>query len=285
MQILDGLLVAEKIKEELKQKLARFLKQNNRVPGLRVILVGEDSASQVYVRQKIKQAEKLGIDSDACLLPKDISFKTLKQKIQEFNEDSRVQALLIQLPLPISLDRKKVLNCVDPLKDPDCLTVENQGRAWSGQPRVLPCTPAGIMRLFKHYNCELKGKKAVVIGRSQIVGLPMAQLLLRANATVTVCHSHTQNLSEFTRAADVVVVAAGRRGLLGRQDFKKGSIVVDVGVHRVDGKLEGDVRFKELDGHVAFATPVPGGVGPMTVVQLLENTLHLAELRCREQQS
>ena len=280
MRILDGRLVAQKIKEDLKRKISYFADKNKKTLGLRVILVGDNPASQVYVRQKIKAAKEVGIQSEVFSLPEDISPEELKKKVLGFNQDPFVHAVLIQLPLPSVLSWREVISWVDPRKDPDCLTVENQGLAWSGQPRVLPCTPSGIMKLFEYYNISLKGKSAVVVGRSQIVGLPMAQLLLRANATVTVCHSHTEQVFHFTKEADIVVVAAGQPGLFGKADFKKGAVVVDVGIHRVTqqgkGVLTGDVRFKELEDWVAFATPVPGGVGPMTVTMLLENTFQLA---------
>ncbi|MDE0118602.1 MAG: bifunctional 5,10-methylenetetrahydrofolate dehydrogenase/5,10-methenyltetrahydrofolate cyclohydrolase [Bdellovibrionales bacterium] len=280
MQILDGRLVAQKIRTELKRKINSFYEKNKIVPGLVVILVGDNPASQVYVRQKVKMAKQVGIHSKVLSLPKDVSFDKLKQTIQNLNTDPAIHALLVQLPLPSSLAWKEVIAHIDPRKDPDCLTAENQGLAWSGQARVLPCTPAGIMKLFEHYNITLKGKKAVVVGRSQIVGLPMAQLLLRANATVTVCHSYTKNLSQITKEADLVVAAAGRQGLLGKNDFKRDAIVVDVGIHRTveNNKkiLKGDVLFEELKNGVSYATPVPGGVGPMTVTMLLENTFQLA---------
>lgn len=282
MQILDGRLVAEKIRMELKRKISQFSEQNEREPGLAVILVGNNSASEIYVRQKVKAAKEVGIVSKMFSLPEDVSPDKLNQRIQDLNQDISVHAILVQLPLPPAFSWRKVISWVAPKKDPDCLTVENQGLAWSGQPRVLPCTPSGIMKLFEHYSISLKGKKAVVVGRSQIVGLPMVQLLLRANATVTMCHSYTKELSYFTKEADVVVVAAGQPGLLGKSDFKKGAVVVDVGIHRMtkQGKsiLTGDVRFIEIQDQVSFATPVPGGVGPMTVAMLLENTFQLARL-------
>lgn len=280
MQILDGRLVAQETRTELKRKIHRFFEQNKQRPGLAVILVGDNPASRIYVRQKIKAAKEVGISSEVFSFPGDVPVHELKQKIQNLNRDSSVHAILVQLPLPSAFSSGEVISWVDPKKDPDCLTVENQGLAWSGQPRVLPCTPSGVMKLFEHYNISLKGRKAVVVGRSQIVGLPMAQLLLRANATVTVCHSHTKELSRFTKEADIVVVAAGRPGLLGKPDFKQGAVVVDVGIHRIteQGKsvLSGDVRFKEIQDQVSFATPVPGGVGPMTVAMLLVNTFQLA---------
>ncbi len=290
MQILDGRLVAQNIKSNLQKKISLFCEKSKTPPSLRVLVVGDNPASQIYVRQKIKSAKLVGIDSEVFAFPETVSLGELKQTIQSFNRDSAVHAVLVQLPLPSGLPWKEVISYIDPKKDPDCLTIENQGLAWSGAPRVLPCTPSGIMRLFEHYNIDLAGKNAVVVGRSQIVGLPMVQLLLRANATVTVCHSCTKELSQFTRQADIVVSATGSPRFLGGEDFKEGSVVVDVGIHRVEtkgtgkNKLTGDVRFEELKNRVAFATPVPGGVGPMTVVMLLENTLKLAECLHKERE-
>lgn len=282
MQILDGRIVAQKIKIDLTKKVNLFIKTYKKKPFLMVLLVGDNPASQVYVRHKVKAADDIGIKCTILFLSKNISVAELKQVIQELNKDTNVHAILVQLPLPALLPSKKVLSWINPEKDPDCLTVENQGLAWSGQPRVVSCTPLGIIKLLKHYNISLKGKNAVVVGRSQIVGLPMAQLLLKEHATVTVCHSHTQNISFFTQRADIIVVAAGCPEFLGKTDFKKGAVVVDVGIHRVKkqqkNKLVGDIRFAELKNHVAFATPVPGGVGPMTVTMLLHNTIILANL-------
>ena len=279
MQIMDGRLVANIVKQNLKQEIEKFSQQHNQSPGLAILLIGENPASTVYIQQKIKACKEIGIRAELHHQPANISVDKLKSIIQELNCNPAIHAILIQLPLPSGWNTKDVLSWVNPQKDPDCLTVENQGLSWAGTPRVLPCTPAGIMKLFDHYQISLKGKNAVVVGRSQIVGLPMAQLLLRANATVCICHSHTKNLSSMTQLADVVVVAAGKPGLLGKEDFKKDAVVVDVGIHKnseTGKKLIGDVRFDELKEHVSFATPVPGGVGPMTVAMLLNNTFYLA---------
>jgi len=277
MQILDGRMVAQKIKTNLQNKIFDFLEESGKKkPCLAIILVGDNPASKIYIKQKIKFAEEIGVKSQVFCLD---THQAIRQKIESLNKDPEVHAILVQLPLPASLDFRQIISYVDPRKDPDCLTVTNQGLAWSGRPRVLPCTPFGIMKLLEHYNISLKGKTAVVVGRSQIVGLPMVQVLLRANATVSVCHSQTKNLSSFTERADIVVVAAGIQGFLGKKDFKKGAIVVDVGIHRAKDRekniIKGDVRFEELKDHVKFATPVPGGVGPMTVAMLLENTFKL----------
>ena len=280
MQILDGKTLAEKIKTQLKQKVSTWAKQQSLPPCLTMILVGKDPASQVYIGQKIKAGKQVGIKSQLLVLPEDISIKDLKHKIKSLNQDPKVHGVLVQLPLPLRFDWREVTSWIDPKKDPDSLTLENQGLLWLGKARVLPCTPYGIIRLLEHYSIPIKSKHAVIVGRSHIVGLPMAQMLLKANATVTVCHSYTKKLSNITRQGDIVVVSAGAPGLLGKKDFKKGAVVVDVGIHRTikDEKkiLIGDTRFEELKDWASFATPVPGGVGPMTVAQLLENTFQLA---------
>jgi methylenetetrahydrofolate dehydrogenase (NADP+)/methenyltetrahydrofolate cyclohydrolase len=248
-----------------------------------VVIVGEDPASQVYVRNKVKTCGKAGIESFHFELPAAISESDLKAKIEELNHNPAVDGILVQLPLPRHIDADAILATIRPEKDPDGLTINNLGLLFAGKKRVAPCTPWGVLKLLEHYNLSVAGKHAVVVGRSNIVGKPMAQLLLEANATVTMCHSKTVNLAHYTREGDIVVVAAGKERFLGHEAFKPGAIVIDVGMHRPTtgefaGKLCGDVRFEELEGHVQAATPVPGGVGPMTIQMLMENTLHLAEL-------
>ena len=280
MQILNGRPVAKALKIKLKQKAEVFLSQTGKKPTLAVILVGQDPASEIYVRQKIKSANQVGIDSMLLTLPEKAGFLKLKQKIKELNLSPAIHAFLVQLPLPTGWPVNEALSLIDPKKDADGLTPLNQGLMLSGKAPLLPCTPAGIMSLLKHYHIALEGKSAVVVGRSRIVGLPIAQLLLKAHATVTICHSRTKNLSAFTKRADIVVVSAGVPGLLGQNDFKKSAVVVDVGLHRVQKEdktqLIGDVRPEGLENQVAWITPVPGGVGPMTVAMLLENTVTLA---------
>ena len=288
MRILNGQQVAQEIKKTVKQKAEAFLARTGKKPGLAVILVGKDPASEIYVQKKIQSAKEVGLHSRLFTLSEKEGFPALKQKIKECNQDPAIHAFLIQLPLPKGWPVQSALSLIDPAKDADGLTPLNQGRIGSGEAPVLPCTPTGIMRLFQHYDIALKGKSAVVVGRSQIVGFPMAQLLLKAHATVTICHSRTTDLSSYTKKADIVVVSAGVPELLGQKDFKKGAIVVDVGLHRIKTghktRLKGDVKQKGLEDHVAWATPVPGGVGPMTVAQLLENTLTLAlQIRCSAQ--
>ena len=283
MQKLDGKLVAEACRKQLKSKAEEFQRQNGRPVGLAVCLVGEDPASQVYVANKLKACSEVGFHSIEEKLPDNISGPELKKIIQNLNSDERIDGILVQLPLPKPLSSKEVLSWVAPEKDADCLTPANLGRLWSGDPWSIPCTPYGVMKILEHYKIPVAGKNAVVVGRSNIVGKPMAHLLTEANATVTVCHSKTANTREHTSRADIVVVAAGQPRFLGKEDFKKDSVIIDVGMHRSNEgsktKLFGDVRFEELEGHVRAATPVPGGVGPMTITMLLENTLRLAQRR------
>ncbi len=283
MKVLSGKEVAKFRSEKLKQRVQEFTSKKGRPPGLAVILVGEDPASQVYVRNKGKACERVGIKSFENKVPADIKQADLNELIESYNSNDEVDGILVQFPLPNHLSKEEVLATIDPKKDPDGLTYENLGLLWSGQKRVASCTPFGVMKILEYFEINPEGKKAVVVGRSNIVGKPMAQLLTDANATVTVCHSRTSDLRSYTSEADIVVVAAGKPRMVGKDDFKKDAIVIDVGIHRPEegefaGKLCGDVRFEELEGHVAAATPVPGGVGPMTIQMLLENTLTLADL-------
>ncbi len=281
MKKLDGQDVAKKIRERIKADAAAFAAKAGRPPGLTVILVGDDPASQVYVRNKIKACEAVGIASFEERLPADISMAGLKAVIDRLNEDPRTDGMILQLPLPKGLNADEAIQWISPKKDADCLTAENLGRLWVGRPLTIPCTPWGVMKILEHYEIPVAGRSAVVIGRSQIVGKPMAHLLTQADATVTVCHSKTKDLKPFLKNAEIVVVAAGKPEFLGGGDFAPGSVVIDVGIHRktgIDGKkLCGDVRYDELAGVASAATPVPGGVGPMTITMLLENTLRLAK--------
>lgn len=284
MKILDGKQVAESRRQKLKVRIDAFTNARGRPPGLTVILVGDDPASQVYVGNKIKACEATGIRSRLEKHPASITAPQLKAVIDGLNSDPAIDGMILQLPLPKHLDSEECIQWIAPDKDADCLTERNLGRLWSGRPLTTPCTPWGVMAILEHYQIPVEGKSAVVVGRSNIVGKPMSHLLLQANATVTICHSRTRNLSDYTRHADIVVVAAGRPEMLGLGDFAKGATVVDVGIHRRPGKtgkgsLCGDVRLQELDGVISAGTPVPGGVGPMTIAMLLENTLTLAERR------
>jgi len=278
MKNLNGKLLSEKILQDISKEVKIFQKEHSLFPGLSVILVGYDPASEVYVRHKIKACERIGFYSVLKKLPASVSKSHLKQEIEKLNKDKKIHGILVQLPLPSSLKEEEVFSWIDPKKDVDALTLENKALLWSGQARLVPCTPQGIITLLKHYNIPIKGQKAVVVGRSQIVGLPVFQQLLFHQATVTVCHSYTKNLSEICQQADIVVVCAGRKGLLGRPDFKKGAVVIDVGIHRFEGKIYGDVRKEFLENHLSAFTPVPGGIGPMTIAMLLKNCFYLAKL-------
>lgn len=285
MLVLKGNEVAKARKELLKGRIAKFKEKHGFAPGLAVVLVGEDPASQVYVRNKDNACKAVGLNSFRHNLPADTTQEALNQLIDELNTDEKVHGILVQFPLPKGLSADQVLQRISPGKDADGLTYYNMGLHWAGRPQVVSCTPAGIMAILEHYEIPVTGKNAVVIGRSNLVGRPIAQLLQLANATVTTCHSKTANIREHTLAADIVVVAAGQPRHFGKEDFKKGAVVIDVGIHRLPpeegqekASLCGDVRFEELEGWAGAATPVPGGVGPMTITMLLENTVDLAEL-------
>ena len=277
MKILNGKVLSEKIFKDIFDEVQKLKKNHGLKPGLAVCLVGDDPASALYVQNKIKACEKANFYSVLKKFPKDISTESLKKEILTLNTDNKIHGILVQLPLSEGLCEREVLSWIDPKKDVDALTLENKALLWQGKPRVIPCTPKGIISLLKHYEISMAGKTAVVVGRSQIVGLPMFQQLLSQNATVTVCHSQTKNLSEFCRLADIVVACAGVKGLLSKKDFKKGAVVVDVGIHRVDNKLYGDVNREDLEDHLSALSPVPGGVGPMTIASLLENCVFLAK--------
>jgi methylenetetrahydrofolate dehydrogenase (NADP+)/methenyltetrahydrofolate cyclohydrolase len=285
MLVLNGREVAEKVRGQLALRVEAFKQKTGRVPHLVVMLVGEDPASQVYVRNKHLACQKIGMASTVKIFPKDLSQQDFLKALSEFNQDPNVDGILVQLPLPIQLPSELVAANLSGEKDADGLTYGTMGRLFAGKSSVKSCTPLGIMRILEHYKISVAGLRAVVIGRSLIVGKPMFHLLTETQATVTLCHSRTKNLQEYTSQADLVVVAAGQARFLGRDDFKKGAVIIDVGMHGTgqSGKLCGDVRFEELGDWVSAATPVPGGVGPMTITSLLENTLVLAELRASKQ--
>lgn len=281
---LSGTEVAKARRVSLRERVEKFVAKNGRKPGLAVIIVGDDPASQVYVRNKVKTTVELGLESFHYELPATATEDELISLIEKLNHDDKVDGILVQLPLPKHIRSEKALEAILPEKDPDGLTIGNLGLLFAGRKRVAPCTPWGVMAILSHYGIDVAGRHAVVVGRSNIVGKPMAQLLLEANATVTICHSKTRNLLEECQRGDIVVVAAGQPRFLGRDAFRKDAVVIDVGIHRPTegewaGKLCGDVRYEELEGWVQAATPVPGGVGPMTIQMLMENTVHLAELR------
>jgi methylenetetrahydrofolate dehydrogenase (NADP+)/methenyltetrahydrofolate cyclohydrolase len=275
MKILNGKAVSKHLRENFKAEVAELSAAKGRPPGLAVVLVGDDPASQVYVSHKIKACAQVGVRSFEHRKPSELSAAELKKLIEQLNQDPQVDGILVQLPLPSHLHQEEVLSWVSPLKDADCLTAENLGLLWTGRARTKPCTPAGVMEILKYYDIDPSGMRAAVVGRSQIVGKPMSLMLLEADATVTTCHSRTKNLREILLQSDLVVAAAGKALLFGKEDFKKGAVVIDVGIHRGEEGLYGDVRFDELEGHAFAVTPVPGGVGPMTVTMLLANTIVL----------
>ncbi len=282
MTLLDGKSLSQKIFQQISVEVQSFKKEHSFVPGLAVILIGDNPASEIYVKNKIKACKQVGFHSVLKQLPASTSKTTLKKQLDELNANKNIHGILVQLPLPSSLNEEDVLSWIDPKKDVDGLTMENKALLWSGSPRVVPCTPQGVMVLLKHYKVLIEGKQAVVIGRSQIVGLPMFQQLTAHQATVTLCHSYTKNLSEICKQADIVVACAGKKRLVGKEDFKKGAAVVDVGIHRVNNKLFGDVRAEGLENHLFAFSPVPGGVGPMTIAMLIKNGFQLAKYTCTD---
>lgn len=278
MQILNGKEVSASVRDSIKKEVSTLVSAGARAPGLAVILVGDDSASQVYVGAKIKACQEVGIASFEYRLPQTASFADVQKTLKDCSADERVDGILVQLPLPKAIDSTAVIDLIPANKDADGLTSASMGRLFKGDYSVAPCTPAGVMEILKYYKYDMTGKTVVVVGRSQIVGLPMAQLMIQANATVTVVHSKTKNMEAHVAAADVVVVAAGKPRFLDKRHFKKDAIVVDVGIHRDDkNKLCGDVNADGLE--VQALTPVPGGVGPMTIAMLLKNTLTLYKER------
>ena len=273
MAIIDGKALAQKMQAELAEKTAKLKEKSGQTPGLVVILVGENPASQVYVRNKERSAIAAGFRSEVIRVSDSITQEELLFLIGRYNQDPAWNGILVQLPLPAHIDEEAVLLAIDPEKDVDGFHPTNMGRLWSGHPVMIPCTPAGIMEMLREYNVELEGKRAVVIGRSNIVGKPMAQLLLAKNATVTLTHSRTHHLAEIAKQADILIVAIGRGNFVTKDFVKEGAVVIDVGMNRDEnGKLIGDVKFDEVAEIASLITPVPGGVGPMTITMLMEQT-------------
>ena len=271
--IIDGKALAEKLQAKLAEKTAKLKEETGQEPGLVVILVGDNPASQVYVRNKERSALAAGFRSEVVRLPESTSQEELLTLIARYNQDSAWHGILVQLPLPAHIDDEAVLLAIDPEKDVDGFHPTNMGRLWSGHPLMIPSTPAGIMEMFREYKVDLEGKNAVVIGRSNIVGKPMAQLLLSKNATVTLTHSRTHHLAKIAKKADILVVAIGRGHFVTKDFVKEGAVVIDVGMNRDEnGKLIGDVKFDEVAEVASLITPVPKGVGPMTITMLMEQT-------------
>ncbi len=274
-QPLDG----KKVAEAVFSKLVLDISLLPVVPKLALILVGEDPASQTYVKSKGKRSQELGILSETILLPATTTEAELLGHIDRLNKDKSVHGILIQLPLPAHINKYKVLTALNPLKDVDGLHVENIGLLTLGKPRFVPCTPAGVIEILSHYQIPMSGKHAVVLGRSEIVGKPMAQLLLMQDATVTTCHSKSVGISDIARTADILVVAIGKHHIVDEKWVKSGATVIDVGIHRVNGVIQGDVNFASVDKVAGHLTPVPGGVGPMTIAMLMRNVVTAAKLQ------
>jgi methylenetetrahydrofolate dehydrogenase (NADP+)/methenyltetrahydrofolate cyclohydrolase len=282
-KILDGRTVAAEVRSEVASEIAG-LRERGVPVRLDVILAGDDPASITYVASKESDSEEVGIESRVHRFSADVTQEELSDLVGRLNEDSAVSGFFIQLPLPEGLDPMPLISNIVPAKDVDGLSPESVGRLAVGLPSLLPCTPHGVIQLLMRNGIELSGREAVVVGRSNLVGKPLAQLLLRENATVTLCHSRTRDLPEVTRRADVLVVAAGKREMVGAEHVGEGAVVVDVGIHRKEeGGLVGDVRFDEVEPRAAWISPVPGGVGPMTRAMLLHNTVMAARMGSREQ--
>ena len=278
MKLINGKEISAAVRAELKADCATFVAKHGYAPGLAVVIVGEDPASQIYVRNKARACEEVGFCSEVHRLPAGTEQAALNALIDRLNADSRIHGILVQLPLPAHLDAEEVTLRIDPRKDVDAFHPFNVGRILLGDPIFLPCTPAGVMELLRRSGIDPSGKRCVVIGRSNIVGKPMAMLLLAANGTVTVCHSRTVGLADITREADILVSAVGRANFVTADMVKPGAVVIDVGMNRdASGKLVGDVDFPSVSPLCSFITPVPGGVGPMTITMLLRNTLVAAE--------
>lgn len=285
-KLIDGKIVSNQVKEEVREETEKLIARGIK-PGLIVVLVGEDPASAVYVRNKSKACEKAGIVSETIKLPEDTSEEDLLNLIEQLNKDPQYHGILVQLPLPDHINETKVIELINPLKDVDCFHPVNVGKLVSGQPYVLPCTPAGILRLLQANDISTEGKHVVIIGRSNIVGKPLANLLIQkspqANSTVTVVHSRTKNIAHYTRQADILIAAMGTANFVTEDMIKENVVIIDVGINRVSADnekgyiLAGDVDFNNVLPKVSKITPVPGGVGPMTIAMLLKNTLAAAE--------
>jgi methylenetetrahydrofolate dehydrogenase (NADP+)/methenyltetrahydrofolate cyclohydrolase len=279
-EILDGKAVAKQVRQDVAERTKPFVAKHGRPPGLHVVLAGDDSASAVYVRSKERMAKEVGFAGVVHRLPASVSQAELEGLVRQLNADDTVDGILVQLPLPAGIDEAPILKLVDPAKDVDGFHAQNVGALWSGQPALVPCTPRGCVRLLEQAGVNIAGARALIIGRSNIVGKPVAALLLARNATVTIAHSRTKDLAERCREADIVVAAVGRAKMVKGDWLKPGAAVIDVGMNRDEnGKLCGDVDFQAAREVAGVITPVPGGVGPMTIAMLLDNTLMAAQAR------
>ena len=271
--ILDGKKEAALLREEIKKEIAALKEKDNKIPGLTVILIGDFAPSQIYVRNKEKNSKEVGINSKVIKYSKDVSEKKVLEKIEELNNDNKVSGILVQLPLPAQINKEKITNAINPKKDVDGFNPINVGNLASGYKSIVPCTPLGCLYLIKKVEKDLSGKHAVIIGRSNLNGKPMAQLLLKENCTITIVHSKTKDLKNECQKADILVTAAGVANLVKEDWVKEDSIIIDVGINKVGDKIVGDVDFDQVKDKVKAITPVPGGVGPMTIAYLLKNTL------------
>lgn len=272
-KILNGKYVAEKIRHDLSIKVKNIKDKTGRVPGLAVVLVGDDPASKTYVSMKEKACKKVGIYSEVYKLKADAQEHELLKLIHQLNSDEKIDGILVQLPLPGHIDEKKIIDAIKPEKDVDGFHPVNIGKLLINEKGFIPCTPYGIIKLLDYYGIKIEGKNAVVVGRSNIVGKPLALLLLHRNATVTICHSRTKDLPDITKKADILVAAVGKARIIKSDMVKEGAVVIDVGINRIEGKLTGDVDYEKVKEKASWITPVPGGVGPMTITMLLNNTI------------
>ena len=277
--IIDGKKEAEVLREEIKKEIISIKNKTNKSPALTVILVGDFAPSQIYVKNKEKISKEVGINSNVIKYPKDVSEEEILKKIKELNNDKNVSGILVQLPMPDQISKEKVINLIDPLKDVDGFSPTNVGNLASGYDAIVPCTPLGCLMLLKKVEKNLSGKHAVIIGRSNLNGKPIAQLLLKENCTVTITHSKTKNLKEKCLKADILIAAVGVANLVKKDWVKDGSIIIDVGINKQGDKIVGDVSFEEIKDQVKAISPVPGGVGPMTIACLLKNTLECFKAR------
>lgn len=280
--IIDGRLIAQNIKSDLKKEIEN-LKLKGINPGLAVILVGEDSASKIYVKNKKRCCDELGIFSEEFYFPEDTSEKEIINLIEKLNQDKKINGILVQLPLPSHINQKNITESILPEKDVDAFHSSTIGNLLTNHTKLLPCTPAGIIEIFHRENISLVGKHCVIIGRSNIVGKPLAFMLINEDATVTICHSKTKNLSEICKNADIIICAVGKAKFLNRNMIKKGAVIIDVGINRDEnGKICGDVDFDDVKNIASAITPVPGGVGPMTIAMLMKNTITATKIQNKE---
>ncbi len=278
--IIDGKSISEQIRQNLKEQTQSFIEKTGVIPGLAVVLVGDDSASKVYVNNKKKACEQIGFFSQSYELPESTQEAQLLELIDKLNNDDKIHGILVQLPLPKHINESLIIESIDPGKDVDAFGSRNVGKIMQGNFDFVPCTPAGVMELLKYSDIDVAGKDCVIVGRSNIVGKPQAMLMLHKNATVQICHSKTKNLKDKTSRADILVSAVGKAGFITADMVKPGAVVIDVGINRnKDGKLCGDVCFDEVSKVAGYITPVPGGVGPMTIAMLMKNTLTAARLK------